>query len=149
MTTAVHALCVLLGCDADELCAMLTQEDEARTKAIDFLRSSTLRTNYKDRRTRRRGNHRVRITDLTPLGADEMYAYEGILEIRVRQHFFSKYKLKVDYPLLPCGEQRFRSGHAKFFPLEMLVVDERRRRRREANDGGQPGVQAQRVCRTS
>ncbi|KAH7699967.1 hypothetical protein AAVH_32918 [Aphelenchoides avenae] len=123
MVNGVRALCALFDCEASELRPLLMKDDKARKQAVDFLKSKYLRTNYKSKGTSRRRDHAVTCTDLTPLDASEMYAYEGILNIRVRQHYFAKHKIWLDHHQLPCIEERHASGHSKYFPLEMVNVN--------------------------
>ncbi|KAH7660437.1 hypothetical protein AAVH_43780, partial [Aphelenchoides avenae] len=123
MVNAVRALCALFDCEAPALRTLLMEDDKAKEKAVKFLQSKSLRTNYKSKGTSRRHDHAVTCTDLTPLDASEMYAYEGILEIRVRQHYFAKHKIWLDHHKLPCIEERNAKGHSKYFPLEMVDVN--------------------------
>ncbi|KAH7723310.1 hypothetical protein AAVH_09157 [Aphelenchoides avenae] len=76
------------------------EDDKAKEKAVKFLQSKSLRIDYKPMGTRRRHDHALTCTDLTPLDASEMYAYEFVLE-----------------------SERNGKGHSKYFPLEMVDVN--------------------------
>jgi hypothetical protein len=89
-----------------------------QAKANAYLAGKWVRTLYlRDRR-----NKLLKVGGLTQMGADRLVAYEGYLSVTVRQHFYSRHKIRLLYPLLPCVVVYGKLGHNSYYPLELLTL---------------------------
>ncbi|KAL3087948.1 hypothetical protein niasHT_022022 [Heterodera trifolii] len=59
---------------------------------------------------------------LCPSGANRVFAYRGFLGITVQQHLYSRHRVTLKYPGLPCVVQFGGGYHRDLFPIELLRV---------------------------
>ncbi|KAL3087828.1 hypothetical protein niasHS_009569 [Heterodera schachtii] len=59
---------------------------------------------------------------LCPKGANQVFAYRGFLGITVQQHFYTRHRVVLKYPTLPCVVQFGGGHHRDLFPIELLRV---------------------------
>jgi hypothetical protein len=70
----------------------------------------------------RDGNRLLKVGGLTQMGADRLVAYEGYLSVTVRQHFYSRHRIRLLFPRLPCVVIYGPGGHNSYYPLELLTL---------------------------
>jgi hypothetical protein len=115
----IDELAKLLGCGAERLPDRLNHPLYAQ-KVENFLRWKRIRTTYTGKDG---GNHQdVSFHMLSTQSAHNLHAYEGYLQITVRQHYYCLHKIKLIYPFMKCLTEIGRNGHCKFYPLELLEV---------------------------
>lgn len=79
---------------------------------------------------RENGNARThRCSGLTRFGAaNQRFKMENGGETTVADYFAREHKIKLKFPEMPCLQVgNLKSGHAKFFPMELMVVAPRQR----------------------
>ncbi|KAL3071332.1 hypothetical protein niasHS_017189 [Heterodera schachtii] len=59
---------------------------------------------------------------LCPNGANQVFAYRGFLGITVQQHLYTRHRVMLKYPTLPCVVQFGGGHHRDIFPIELLRV---------------------------
>jgi hypothetical protein len=59
---------------------------------------------------------------ISVLGADQLFALRGYLDIRVDQYYYVKHKKKLKYPKLPCIVEYGGNNHCSFYPIEVLEL---------------------------
>ena len=65
----------------------------------------------------------VRPDKLTKMGADRIFALRGFLQVTVRQYYYVRHRVKLQYPHLPLvGEFGGGNGHVYYYPLECLAL---------------------------
>lgn len=126
MLTAAEALADHFDCQIPTVQFYLEpptdDNNNYREEAIAFLKGKKLRTHYRSKRTKRLHLQPLRCDGLTADNADGMYAYEGILNISVRQHFFAVHRIYLEHWRLPCLEVKHKNGHSSYYPLELIEV---------------------------
>jgi hypothetical protein len=88
-------------------------------KVEQFLRWKILRTAYTGRASRKQ---KIICSKISHASAHELPAYEGYLQITVRQHYYARYKIKLVHPFMRCITEQGRNGHCKFYPIELLEI---------------------------
>jgi hypothetical protein len=114
----LEALSKLLNCNVERLGEVLENSVNITTVG-KFLHGKKLRTSYEGRDGRQQS---IFFSRLSLKSAHELPAYEGYLNISVRQHFYTRHKLKLLYPFIPCVTEEVNNGHLKFYPLEFLEI---------------------------
>jgi hypothetical protein len=104
-------------CEANQLPGLL-QKPEALKFVHTYLVDAPLTTGHLKRR-----NRYVSFSGLSLKGADKQYAYNGYLGVTVEQHMYCKHRFSLSYPTMPCVEERTRSGHVNYYPIECLRLD--------------------------
>lgn len=113
----ITVLCRLFKCKPGRLRGILG-DPLNRKKAEKHLRKSTLYTTHlKDGR-----NFKVRFGMLTRKSSHRLMAYNGFLQITVRQHMYARHRLNLRWPDLPCICMFGPKRHRDYFPLEVLSV---------------------------
>jgi hypothetical protein len=115
----LEALATELNCKVKQLQEYMDNPLYASKADLFIRRNRGLRTAYEGKNGRR---HIVLYSILTTKSAHDLPAYEGYLGISVRQHFYSRHKLKLVYPYLRCVTEECPNTHLKFYPLELLEV---------------------------
>jgi hypothetical protein len=114
----IDELAKLLGCGVERLPDRLNHPLYAQ-KVEHFLRWKRIRTTYTGKEG---GKQDVSFHMLSTQSAHNLHAYEGYLQITVRQHYYCLHKIKLIYPFMKCLTEIGRNGHCKFYPLELLEV---------------------------
>lgn len=85
--------------------------------ASEFLKNVRLRTAHlKDK------NVQIKFGHLTHLGARELKAYNGFLGVTVQQHFYTRHRIYLKYPSLPCICVYGPKGSTSYYPIELVTV---------------------------
>ncbi|KAL3096593.1 hypothetical protein niasHT_026350 [Heterodera trifolii] len=89
-----------------------------RAENLDFLSRLCLRTLHL------KGDRNVHFSAaaLSNYGANRTYAYRGLLSITVEQHLFTRHRVRLRHPFLPCVVQAGGNNHCYFYPLELVRV---------------------------
>ncbi|KAH7696666.1 hypothetical protein AAVH_36262, partial [Aphelenchoides avenae] len=53
-------------------------------------------------------------------GSSLLPAYNGHLGVTVRQHFYSRHRVELRHPYLPCVAVNGANGQNNFYPLEVI-----------------------------
>jgi hypothetical protein len=62
---------------------------------------------------------------LTYRGADKILAYgrlSPLFNCTVAQYFYTRHRIRLQYPYLPCVVEKFTNGEDRFYPLELLEL---------------------------
>lgn len=109
----VEMLCNFNNCDPYSLTRLLKKRKRANLK---FLRENPLMTMHL------RHNQCVFPDDFSFIGANRLFAYQGFLRITVQQHLYTRHRVKLKFPKLPCVVMHCNNGHRNYFPLELLQL---------------------------
>jgi hypothetical protein len=142
VSNLLEGLCAFFKCDASMLHEKLNHP-LAMNRVDDYLRGKHLRTSYLNSDGLKK---EIKYTRLSIKNASEQHAYEGYLGmlmkaicylnfevtiiifnsnslgVTVRVHFYCRYRIRLNYPYLKCLTQVSKSGHAKYFPLELVEI---------------------------
>lgn len=113
MCSFLDRLCVLLQSAPSKLADAMA-DVENFPKIYAELSKCRLKT------THLKENRYVSLGAVSFQGADRQYAYRGYLGVTVQQHMYSKHRLMLRYPSLPCIEEHANAGHINYFPVECL-----------------------------
>jgi len=64
---------------------------------------------------------------LTHRGADQTMAYGRLsrtFNCTIAQHYYSRHRIRLQFPYLPCAVEVIPNGEDRFYPLELLKLDE-------------------------
>jgi hypothetical protein len=112
-------LCRKYDCNIQQL-QLLLFNIEARRRIIAELREGfELRTTHLHPTTQ---NIQLRCDDFSCQTATNVFAFNGFLNITVRQYFFCKHKLSLRYPFLPCLIVFGGGKHRSYYPIEVIAV---------------------------
>jgi hypothetical protein len=114
MCSLVDRLCVLLHCTPFQLEDHLRDNNNLERVYL-FLASSVLATTHLAKR-----NRIVTFKGLSLKGPNQQHAYSGYLGVTVQQHMYSKHRVTLHYPNMPCIKEYTRKGHVNYYPLECL-----------------------------
>ncbi|KAL3083619.1 hypothetical protein niasHS_008273 [Heterodera schachtii] len=92
------ALSKLLNCKPENLAEYLNNP-EAVNKATAYLSGKKLKTTYQGRDCKTK-------------------------EVKVHQYFYIKHRIRLLYPQLKCIVEYHNKGHCKYYPLELLAIEE-------------------------
>ncbi|KAL3070326.1 hypothetical protein niasHS_016153 [Heterodera schachtii] len=92
------ALSKLLNCKPENLAEYLNNP-EAVNKANAYLSGKKLKTTYQGRDCKTK-------------------------EVKVHQYFYIKHRIRLLYPQLKCIVEYHNKGHCKYYPLELLAIEE-------------------------
>lgn len=87
-------------------------------KAVDLLKRSRLVTSY-----HKPTGKKVVVDHISTQSASKVYAYEGYLDVRVRQHMYSKHRIVLDHAYLPCLAVKVKEGHYRYYPMELVLLE--------------------------
>lgn len=65
-------------------------------------------------------NKLIRCDDISFVGANTLWAYQGFLNITVQQHMYSKHKITLKYPKMPCIVENAPNNHKSYYPIELI-----------------------------
>jgi hypothetical protein len=124
MVLLIDYLSSFFNCERNDLARILRNNSTERIRLINKLHGKTVRTTYSNRA----GQFATfEFYGLTLDPSSEQYAYNGFLRTTVQQHYYSRHRLRLRYPLLPCVIERNVSKRRcivyKFYPIELLEVD--------------------------
>ena len=88
-------------------------------KVDEHLKGLRLRTTYFSRTGERK---EIKYATISLKSAMEQHAYEGYLNVSVQQHFYCRHRIRLMYPRLKCVVEYQKSGHYKYYPLELLEI---------------------------
>ena len=114
----LDALSKLLNCEIVALHDYLNHP-MAGNKINEFLKDKNMRTTYMNREMEQ---------NIVPFGgfslnpACQQSAYEGYLGVNVQQHFYCRHRIRLMFPRLRCVIEYGKSGHNKYYPLELLEL---------------------------
>ncbi|KAL3110914.1 hypothetical protein niasHT_014851 [Heterodera trifolii] len=114
------ALSKLLNCKPENLAEYLNNP-EAVNKANAYLSGKKLKTTYQGRDSKTKV---VKFGTFSLKAAAETYAFEGFLDVKVQQYFYIKHRIRLLYPQLKCIVEYHNKGHCKYYPLELLAIEE-------------------------
>uniref|UniRef100_A0A914GRN5 Uncharacterized protein n=1 Tax=Globodera rostochiensis TaxID=31243 RepID=A0A914GRN5_GLORO len=120
MIPLTTALSKLLNCKPENLAEYLNNP-EAVNKASGYLGGKKLKTTYLSRDGTTKD---VKFGNFSLKSASDTYAFEGFLEVKVHQYFYIKHRIRLLYPQLKCVVEYHNKGHSKYYPLELLAIDE-------------------------
>ncbi|KAL3112588.1 hypothetical protein niasHT_018599 [Heterodera trifolii] len=135
MPPLTTALSKLLNCKAENLAEYLNNP-EAVNKASAYLRGKKLKTTYSNKGGTTK---EVEFGNFSLNSASETYAFEGFLgkcpfcrhsltlessEVKVHQYFYIKHRIRLLYPQLKCIVEYHSKGHCKYYPLELLAIED-------------------------
>ncbi|KAL3116894.1 hypothetical protein niasHT_002557 [Heterodera trifolii] len=123
MPPLTTALSKLLNCKAENLAEYLNNP-EAVNKASAYLRGKKLKTTYSNKGGTTK---EVEFGNFSLKSASETYAFEGFLgnsEVKVHQYFYIKHRIRLLYPQLKCIVEYHSKGHCKYYPLELLAIED-------------------------
>ncbi|KAL3068191.1 hypothetical protein niasHS_016437 [Heterodera schachtii] len=135
MPPLTTALSNLLNCKAENLAEYLNNP-EAVNKASAYLRGKKLKTTYSNKGGTTK---EVEFGNFSLKSASETYAFEGFLgmcpfckhsltlessEVKVHQYFYIKHRIRLLYPQLKCIVEYHSKGHCKYYPLELLAIED-------------------------
>lgn len=69
-----------------------------------------------------RQNFRIRFDDFTCQSANSVFAFNGYLDISVRQYMFARHRARLQHPYLPCVLERGRGSHRSYYPMEFVEL---------------------------
>ena len=112
----LDALSKLLNC---EIVALHDYMNHPLTgnKINELLKDKNIRTTYINRATEQKI---VKFGGFSQKPACQQSAYEGYLGVSVQQHFYCRHRIRLMYPRLRCIIEYGKSGHNKYYPLELL-----------------------------
>ena len=113
MCSLLDRLCVLLQCAPKNLADAMA-DVENFPKIYAELSKCRLKT------THLKENRYISFGAVSFQGANRQYAYRGYLGVTVQQHMYSKHRLMLRYPMLPCIEEHANAGHVNYYPIECL-----------------------------
>ena len=120
MTSLDLVISNYLNCDRRELYEKLG-DTSIHSKVVRHFEGRLLVTTYKNKE----GKYKEFILkDVSYKGADEQYAYNGFMDMTVKQHFFARHEIKLRFPFNPCAiEITGKSNqHHNYFPLETVKL---------------------------
>ena len=99
MTSLDLVISNYLSCDRRELYEKL-KNTSIHSKVVQHFEGRLLVTTYKNKE----GKYKEFILkDVSYKGADEQYAYNGFMDITVKQHFFARHEIKLRFPYNLCA----------------------------------------------
>ena len=120
MTSLDLVISNYLSCDRRELYEKL-KDTSIHSKVVRHFEGRLLVTTYKNKE----GKYKEFILkDISYKGADEQYAYNGFMEMTVKQHFFARHEIKLRFPFNPCAIEITgkTNQHYNYFPLETVKL---------------------------
>ena len=115
----IDHLCRQFQCNLQQLQLLLFNID-ARRRIIAHLREGfELRTSHLRPATL---NIPLNCDDFSCQTATNVFAFNGFLNITVRQYYFCKHKLSLRHPYLPCLIVFGGGKHRSYYPLEVVAV---------------------------
>jgi len=114
----LDALSKLLNCEIVALHDYMNHP-LAGNKIDGFLKDKNIRTTYFNRA---REQKIVSFGGFSMKPACQQAAYEGYLGVSVQQHFYCRHRIRLMYPRLRCVIEYGKSGHNKYYPLELLEL---------------------------
>ncbi|KAL3069276.1 hypothetical protein niasHS_018001 [Heterodera schachtii] len=109
MPPLTTALSKLLNCKAENLAEYLNNP-EAVNKASAYLRGKKLKTTY---------SNKGGTTKEVEFGNFSLNS-----EVKVHQYFYIKHRIRLLYPQLKCIVEYHSKGHCKYYPLELLAIED-------------------------
>ena len=91
----------------------------AVNKVDERLKGCRLRTTYLTKTGERK---EIKYGTISLKSAMEQHAYEGYLNVTVQQHYYCRHRIRLMYPRLKCVAEPGKSGHYKYYPLELLEI---------------------------
>lgn len=116
METVVQFLCSLFATSPSRLGDLLNHPGNY-TKAVDYLRKQRLVTSY-----HKPQGKRLFLNHISTQSADKLMAYEGYLNVTVRQHMYCCHRLVLNYAYLPCLATQVKDNHFRYYPMELVLV---------------------------
>lgn len=96
----------------------------SRTQILTGLQGQIVKTLYRDRLGL---FHTFSFDGLTSRGANSTFAYGRLsrtFNSTITQHFYSRHRIRLQYPFLPCAVEIVPNGEDRYYPLELLKLDE-------------------------
>ncbi|KAH7694230.1 hypothetical protein AAVH_38727 [Aphelenchoides avenae] len=114
---------VQMGSLVDVLCDFFrTGPKWLGTRVVDFRNwqaASILLANLRLRTTHLEHNKDIEMSILDSRGSSFLPSYNGHLGVTVRQHFYSRHRIELRHPYLPCVGVAGPKGQTDFYPLEV------------------------------
>ena len=114
----LDALSKLLNCEILALHDYMNHP-LAGNKINEFLKGKNMQTTYLNRAMEQKS---VTFGGFSLKSANQQSAYEGYLGVSVQQHFYCRHRIRLMYPRLRCVIEYGKSGHNKYYPLELLEL---------------------------
>ncbi|KAL3117847.1 hypothetical protein niasHT_001438 [Heterodera trifolii] len=114
MPPLTTALSKVLNCKAENLAEYLNNP-EAVNKANAYLRGKKLKTTY---------SNKGGTTKEVEFGSFSLKSASDTSEVKVHQYFYIKHRIRLLYPQLKCIVEYHSKGHCKYYPLELLAIED-------------------------
>ena len=110
----------ILNCQISHIADKMNHPDNLK-KVESFLNGKQLQTIYK--------NHIGEIKEFpfggfTKKSARKQMAYNGFKNVTIDQHFYIRHRICLQYPNNPCVTEKFKNGHDRIYPLELVRIIE-------------------------
>jgi hypothetical protein len=123
MVSLDQEIASILNCAVKDLRDKLNHP-ENKAKVLKKFLGKTMTTSYKDRNG---FNKNFIFGGITHNGANQIMAYGQLrppFNCSVATHFYARHRIQLAHPYNHCVIEKFKNGHHRFYPLELVKFDE-------------------------